>query len=205
MIINQKGISMILTKNEKHVLRFLATSLGKDYSINEVARICGISPNGAHKLLTKLEMEGMLKLKPIANIKAYRPDFENEKTTRLIELAFIHDILQGRIQARARDLAPLKTTTKACILFGSYMTAKEKPGDLDILVILDRKDFAAYKRTLANLQEIVPIKIQDIIQTIDDLQQNLKKNDPIITEALRNGIILWGFDILTQVIKRASR
>jgi len=192
---------MILTVNEKHVLRFLATSIGKDYSINEIARICQLTPNGAYKLLAKLEKEGVLKAKPIANLKAYHPDFENEKTARVLELAFMPDALDGRVKSRADDLKPLKAITQACIIFGSYITTKKEPGDLDILFILKRTNFEAYKTTLSRAQDITPIKIQDVVQTIDDARQNLKKGDPVVAGALRKGIVLWGQDIIIQVIK----
>lgn len=192
---------MILTVNEKHVLRFLATSIGKDYSINEIARICQLTPNGAYKLLAKLEKEGVLKAKPIANLKAYHPDFENEKTARVLELAFMPDALDGRVKSRADDLKPLKAITQACIIFGSYITTKKEPGDLDILFILKRTNFEAYKTTLSRAQDITPIKIQDVVQTIDDARQNLKKGDPVVAGALCKGIVLWGQDIIIQVIK----
>jgi len=192
---------MILTVNEKHVLRFLATSIGKDYSINEIARICQLTPNGAYKLLAKLEKEGVLKAKPIANLKAYHPDFENEKTARVLELAFMPDALDGRVKSRADDLKPLKAITQACIIFGSYITTKKEPGDLDILFILKRANFEAYKTTLSRAQDITPIKIQDVVQTIDDARQNLKKGDPVVAGALCKGIVLWGQDIIIQVIK----
>jgi len=52
---------------------------------------------------------------------------------------------------------------------------------------------------------MIPVKIQDVVKTTDDLQQNLNRNDTIITAALREGIVLWGFDVLVQVIKNASK
>ncbi len=195
---------MILTMNERHVLRFLAASTGKDYSMNEIAKLCKLTPNGAHKLLTKLEKEGVLKAKPIANLKAYKLDFESEKTARVLELAFMPDSLEGRVKLRADDLKQLKVVTKSCVLFGSYITTKKEPGDLDVLFVLERKNFEAYKQALSKVQDITPIKIQDVVQTTDDLQQNLKKGDPIVVEALRNGIVLWGFDVLVQVVKNAG-
>lgn len=195
---------MILTVNEKYVLRFLAASTGKNYSINGVARMCKLTPNGAHKILAKLEKEGVLKAKSIANLKAYNLDFKSEKIASLLKLAFMPDSLEGRVKLRAEDLKPLKAVTKACILFGSYITMKKEPGDLDILFVLERKNFEAYKQALSKVQDIIPVKIQDVIQTTDDVEQNLKKSDPIVTEALRNGIVLWGFDVLVQVIKNVS-
>jgi hypothetical protein len=186
------------------MLRLLATTIGKNMSMNDIGKACSVTSGGAYKILTKLEKEGVLRATPIANIKAYKLDFENEKTSRVLELSLMPDALEGRIKLRADDLKKLRTVTKACVLFGSYITTKKEPGDLDVLFVLERANFESYKQALAKAQDVIPVKIQDVVQTADDLQQNLKKNDPIVTEAMRNGIVLWGFDVLVQVIKNAS-
>ncbi len=196
---------MILTKNEKRVLRFLGAKPEMDYSINDVAKACGITPNGAYKILRKLEKEGVLLAKQIANIKAYKPDFKNEKTARVYELAFMPDTLEGRVKLRLEDLKQLKAVTKACVIFGSYITKKQKPEDLDALFVVEKDDFKNYKKALAKVQDIAPVKIHDVVQTTEDMLQNLKKNDHIITEALQKGVALWGFDTLVQVIKNATQ
>ncbi len=196
---------MVFTKNEKQVLRLLATSIGRDYSINDIAKACGITPNGTYKILKKLEMEGILKARHIANIKAYKLDFNCEKTERVLELALMPDALDGRVNLRAADLKPLRGVAQACVLFGSYITTKKAPGDLDVLFVLERADFEAYKRALSKIQDIAPVKIQDIVQTADDALQNLGKGDPVIVAALRKGIVLWGFGVLVQVMKNAGK
>src|SRR3972149_4300712 len=108
---------MTVTTNQRTVIRFLATGIGKDRSMNDVARECKLAP----------------------------------------------DALEGRVKLRAEDLQRLKSTTKVCILFGSYITAKEKPGDLDVLFILEKTNFEAYKQSLAKAKDLIPIKIQDVI------------------------------------------
>ena len=152
---------MILTVNEKHVLLFLAVSTRKNYSINEIAKACKLTPNGVHKLLAKLEKEDILKASKIANIKAYKLNFESEKTVRVLELALMSDAIEGRVKLRKEDLKPLKAVTKACVLFGSYITTKKEPRDLDILFVLEKRNFEAYKRVLSKVQDITPVKIQD--------------------------------------------
>lgn len=192
---------MVLTVKEKRVLRWLAASGGKEYSINEIARACRMTPNGTYKILKKFEKEGILKVQPIANIRAYRLDFGSEKTTRVLELALMPDALTGRLKMRENDLRAMKAVTQAGVLFGSYITTKRAPGDLDILFVVERTNFEAYKRTLGKVQDITPVNIHDVVQTAVDLQQNLKKGDPIVIEALRNGIVLWGFATLVEAIK----
>ncbi|MBI2144239.1 hypothetical protein HYU17_03765 [Candidatus Woesearchaeota archaeon] len=184
----------------------MAAKPGAEYSINDVAKACSITPNGAYKILRKLEKEGVLKAKHVANIKAYKPDFDNEKTMRVYELAFMPDeLIPSRIKLRADDFKQLKAVTKACILFGSYITTKQKPDDIDALFVVGKNSFEGYKKTLAKVQDITPVKIHDIVQTTEDLRQNLKKNDQIVTEALHRGIALWGFGTIIQVIKNATQ
>ncbi len=196
---------MILTLNERKVLRLLATTIGKSASMNDIGKQCGITSGGAHKILTKLDREGVIKATFIGNLKVYKLDFEHEKTASVLELAFIQDSFEGRVKMRVNDLQNMKQVTKAGVLFGSYITTKKEPSDLDVLFVLERKNFEEYKKILNRIQDIVPIKIQDVVQTEEDLRQNLKKNDAIITAALRDGIVLWGFDMLVQVIKNASK
>lgn len=196
---------VILTVNEKCVLRLLATSVGKDMSMNDIGKACSVTSGGAYKILTKLEKEGVLKATRIANIKAYKLDFSNAKTVRVVELALMSDYFEGRVKLRAEDLKSLKGVTTACIFFGSYITMKKEPGDLDVLFVLERTNFEAYKHALMKVQDITPIKIQDVVQTDSDLEQNLKKGDPIVIAALRNGVVLWGFDVLVRGIQRANQ
>lgn len=195
---------MILTAKERRVLRFLATTM-QDFSINDLARACKLAPSGAHKVLKKLEKEGVVKAKSIANIVSYKLDFQGDSTESVLHMAFVPGELEGRVKLRAQDLRPLKESTQVCIIFGSYITAKRNPSDLDLLLVLEKTNFEAYKQALAKVKDVTPIKIQDVMQITEDLVQNLKKGDPVITGALRTGVVLWGFDVLVQVIKNVSQ
>ncbi len=190
----------MLTDNEKKVLRLLAIAFDKDYSINNIAKECGLSPNGALKILKKFKEEGILKAKKIANIISYRLDFENEKTDNILELALTSK-LEGRIKYRSEDLKELKDIIKSCILFGSYISLKKEPKDLDVLFILDKANFKEYKKRLADIKDIMPIKIQDILQTEEDLKKNILRKDKVVLDILRKGIVLWGQKTAIKVIK----
>ncbi len=188
----------MLTENEKKLIRLLMISSEIDYSINEIARECKLSPNGAYKMLRKFEKEGILKSKAIANIKSYRIDFDNEKTTAVLELALMQE-LKGRIKYRMEDFKNMKQAAKACVLFGSYSDLKKEPNDIDVLFIID--DYKKYKKTLEGIKDIVPAKIHDVVQTEEDLKKNIIKKDKIIIEILKKGAVLWGHEIIVQAIK----
>ncbi len=196
---------MILTINEKKVLRLLAANQEQKYSINQIAKYCSLSPNGSYKILKKLSKERILKCTAIANIKAYSLDFGSEKTLRILELSLMPEELEGKIKLRADDLLPLKEFTQCCILFGSYITSKKKPNDLDVLFIVEKENYLKFKQLLEKIKDIIPIKVHEVVQTRDDFIQNLQKNDPIITASLQKGIILWGYETIAGVIKNAAR
>ena len=190
----------MLTKNEKKVLRLLLTAFNRERSINNIAKECSLAPNGAYKILKKFEEEGILKAKHIANIKSYSINFDDEKTDNILELALMPK-LEGRIKYRLEDLKGLKEITKACILFGSYIDLKKEPHDIDILFVIDRNNFKQYKKRLADIEDIVPAKIHDVLQTEEDLKNNIANKDKVILQILRAGIIFWGIKTIIKVIK----
>jgi len=193
----------MLTVNESKVLRLLFAAIDEDYSINGIARICNLTPNGAAKILKKLEKEGVLRVKSIANIKSYRIDFENQKTPAVLELSMIAEV-KGRLKNRLEDLEELRGLTKACIAFGSYINPDKEPKDLDLLFILDKEVYKQYKKKTDSLRQILPVKLHDVTQTEEDMESNIRKKDKIIIEALRTGTILWGQKIIIELMQKCQ-
>ncbi len=189
----------MLTNNEKKILKFILLSFDKDYSINEISKKCKLTPNGTYKILKKFEKENILTHKKIANIKSYKLNFNN-KTIKLLELILIPEIKQNKIKHRIEDIKQFKNIISACIFFGSYIK-KEKANDIDILFILEKNNFKKYKKILNEIKYIIPVKIHDVIQTKEDLFNNIIKKDNVILDILEKGIIIWGQDTIVEVIK----
>ncbi len=192
----------MLTINEKKVLKILTFSFGEDYSINEISRKCNIAPNGAFKILKKFEREGILIVKKISNIKAYKIDLENNKAKNVIELTLIEEF-KGKIKSRYLDLLSLKEIVECCILFGSYIN-KENPNDLDMIFVVRKDNYKRYKELSNKIFPPMPIKVHDVVQTNEDFISNIKRKDPVIIESLRKGIILWGHKIIIEAIENAN-
>ena len=117
----------MITNNEKKILKFLLINFNSDYSINEIARKCGLAPNGAYEILKKFEQKEVLSSKKIANSKSYKINFNSIEANKLLELVLIPDYKELKIKYRYNDLKPLENMTNLCILFGSYLTKKERP------------------------------------------------------------------------------
>ncbi|MBI5002067.1 nucleotidyltransferase domain-containing protein [Candidatus Woesearchaeota archaeon] len=195
---------MLFTENERKVLKIIGTS-GGNLSINGLSNEVNISAGSAYKVLTKFEKEEIITPHPFSNIVTYQFNFENEKTKPLLQLVYTPDKLEGKIKRRAEEFLALKKLTSLCIFFGSYITSKAKPSDLDVLFVIEKENYNTFKQALAKAQDITPVKIHDIVQTQSDLIQNLKKHDPIVVSAIQTGIVLWGYETLVQVIKDANQ
>ena len=194
----------MITNNEKKILKFLLINFNSDYSINEIARKCGLAPNGAYEILKKFEQKEVLSSKKIANSKSYKINFNSIEANKLLELVLIPDYKELKIKYRYNDLKPLENITNLCILFGSYITKKEKPNDIDILFVIKKGDYKKYSEVLEKVKRILPLKLHDVIQTKEDLTKNIKKGEKLIIQALSEGAILWGHEFLIEVIKNAK-
>jgi len=190
----------MITENEKNVLKMLLYAFGESYSINRIAKECDLAPNGALKILRKFEKESILKFRNIGNMKSYSLNFEDEKTKNILKLALIPE-LEGRLKYRAGDLKHLKELTDACIIFGSYADLKKEPNDIDLFFIIKDRKFNDYKKESVLVYKTMPIKAHDVLQTDKDVAKNLKKKDKVIIEILKTGIILWGYDMIINIIE----
>lgn len=190
----------MLTENGKKILKLLLMKFDEEYSVNEIARIFNLSPNGALKILKKFEIEGILIPKKIANIKAHSLNFNNEKTKNILELSLISE-LKGRLKFRREDLEPIKKITTACIVFGSYADMKKEPNDIDVLFIIDKTKFKEYRKKASEIFKTIPIKVHDIIQTKKDFKENIHKKNKVVINALKYGIIFWGHKEIIKLIE----
>ena len=194
----------MITTNEKKILRFLLTNFDKDHSINEIAKKSGLAPNGAYEMLKKFEEKGVLLSKKIANLKSYKINFDSIEANKLMELVLIPNYNESKIIYRYNDLKPLKNITKLCIIFGSYITKKEKPNDIDAIFVIRKADYKKYTQSLEKVKMVVPFKLHDVIQTKNDLTKNIKKRDKILIKAISEGVVLWGHEFLIGVIKHVA-
>ncbi len=194
----------MLTENEKKIIKELLFSFGEDYSINEVSRKCGLTPTGALKILKKFAKEGIVVFKKIGNMNSYSINFLNPKTKSTLELSLIEEG-NDRVKNRFEDLKELQKFTDASIIFGSYISKKETPQDIDILFVLDKNNFRKYKQETEKIYPAMPLKAHDVLQTMEDLEDNIRKKDKALIGILKTGIILWGQDKIIEAIKNGCR
>jgi len=87
------------------------------------------------------------------------------------------------------------------MLFGSAIKDYAHAKDIDIMIVLDKKDVKEVENILIKKGEILPKKLHSIKLTREDLLDNLKKKQEAMIDIVKNAVILYGQDKYTEVIK----
>lgn len=192
----------LFTDNEAKLLTYLFRHYHEKLSINELAKNVGITPKGAYKILKKFEADSLVVKEKIANAQIYALHFANEKTEYLLKYVLKSaKAPNSYVKVLEQDLESLKEVVKGAIVFGSVLEKGLKAHDIDLLVVIDKQKLSALKAKIKEFETTSPKKTHLVIQTADDLQRNLQKQDPVIAEILQKGYIIYGHSLFYDVIK----
>ncbi len=193
-----------LTANEAKVMDFLVRNFHEKNSINEIARRLNLSPMGSYKILKKFEKIDAVKVDKIGQALYYKANLDSEIGIKLAELVLVQNELNSYAKVQAEDFEVLKEITLSCILFGSVITKGKEANDIDVFLVLDRKNYKEVSKRLREIKERKPKKIQDVMATKEDLIKNIKQKDEVILDILKTGKVLWGSEIIVEAIKHGS-
>ncbi len=196
---------MAKINNEQRVLSFLVRHFKENYSINQLAKLLGLTPKGMHKLLRRLEQQDIVRPKKMANAIFYQINFESDLACKTAELALFEEIKMPYARAQTKDMERLRPVADAAVLFGSILEKGEKAKDIDLLVVFEKNRYNYFQKELNKLQAIKTKKIHLVMQTPEDLVKNLQKPDEVILEIIKKGKILWGHQIIVNVVKEAVK
>lgn len=194
-----------LTKNEVRAVGFLLRNFSERYSINALARELKLSPRGAYKIVKKLEKAGVLKPEAIGNAIYYHPNLDSEFGRKVAELVISYVELNPYARVQAKALEKLKPYILSAVLFGSVLTKAENAGDIDVLLVLEEKQFGNAHKVLLEIQSMKPKKISEMLQSKEDTVKNIRKRDAPLLSAIRTGQVLWGSEIIVEAIKNGTR
>lgn len=190
-----------ISENELKTLNFLIRHFTEKYSINQLAKKLGITPKGLHKLLKRLEENNIVKPEKLANAVFYKINFASDLARKSAELSLFENIKLPYARVQAKDLDSLREFVLAAVLFGSVLKKGDKAGDIDVLLVFEKKNYQKVKKEVDEIQKIKPKHIQIVMQTPKDLINNLKKPDKVLLEILRTGKVLWGCEVIVSSIK----
>ena len=69
------------------------------------------------------------------------------------------------------------------------------------MFVIDKSKFKEYKKKTSEIFKTIPIKVHDVIQTKTDFQENIHKKNKVILNALKSGVIFWGYKEIIEFIE----
>lgn len=192
-----------LTPKENEVLLTLFKDFSKNYNANSLSKQVGITPRGALKILKSLQKQNLLISKKYGKAVFYKINLDDYFAFRTIETLLIYE---------AREKAPrwlsefkeLFKEVEIVIIFGSIVREPKKANDIDLLLVFKQKKMKPVKHFISEKNKILLKPIHPVIQSLNDIKNNLKKKDPVVLNALRRGYVLHGFDKLIEVVKNVT-
>lgn len=194
----------MLSKNTLKVVGFLLKNI-QEYNINQIARNLGISVGSSYNILKALEKDKLIKPKKLGNAIYYRLNLEDDQAQKVAELVLLeakNKTLQKNPKARiyADDIKKAKAFSRAALLFGSVLEKKE-PADIDVLFIVNKRAVKEIENFCLKLSSLRPKRIIPLIMTAKDLKNNLKKQDSVIMDILKKGVVLYGEDKIIDILR----
>lgn len=190
------------TKVEKDVIIKLVKDFTTEYNPSNIAKELGVTRVGTFKALKELEKKGLVKGRNLGKARFYTVDLKDEYTRKNVEILLME---QARAYQRWVDeFKELFDYVKIAVLFGSIIKNKDKANDIDLLLVFDVKNNNKINSIIKEKNEILIKRIHPIKQTVEDLKNNIRIKDKVILNALKEGIILHGFEELLEVIKNVT-
>lgn len=190
-----------ITEKEKEIVRTLAKDFTTFYNARSLSKHVGMSHRGALKGLKNLEKIGILKSRTIGKAIIYKIVY-NEYTKKLLPL-FLFEEAQNRALRWMQEFKDFKEAD-SLILFGSVLRSKDY-NDIDMMLLIKAKNLKILRGKIEAKNKILLKPIHSIWQTINDLKKNIQKNDKVVLEIIKTGIVLNGQELITEVLARVTR
>jgi len=190
------------SKTSEKTLKILVKEPFFEHTATSLSLSLGITRQGLWKILNNLSKDKLISLKSIANTKRsvvkIELEFKNLLTLKTLSLILTKEALNNE---RWRfELAELEKYSYFIILFGSILTSPKEAKDIDILAVLDKKNFKAIDEIKNKIQKTQAKEIHLIDLTKEEFKDELKKQNKAYIDALKKGIILFGQDNFIKFI-----
>ena len=191
--------------NLTKIVEFLFRNIPNRFNVNQISRELKISVGSAYKILKSLEKKSVLVSLKIGNGIYYALNLDNKEAENITELVLIESrnkslSKNSHASIYAKDFKDGEKLSKAIILFGSILERKDTK-DVDILFIIDKGKSKAVEDFCMKLSNLRPKRTNPLLMTMADFKENIKKQDKVIADILKKGIILFGEDAVIDILR----
>ncbi len=169
-----------LSKNEFNVIGFLIRNFSKRFTIRNIASILGVSAAGVHAVLKKLENNGIVKGEKLGTGLFYEVNLGNSIAMHLAAVSLL-----SHLELKEIDSSEIEKESRAAVFDGK-----------NLLVITSNPD---------RVNDICYRDLKDIkVNCFDEgkFEDGLAGKERGILDILENGNVLFGEDLILDIIKR---
>jgi len=195
----------MLPVNLTKIVEYLIRNIPNRFNVNQIARGLKISIGSAYQIVKSLEKKDILVSQKIGNGIYYAMNLKNKEAENLAELVLIESRnntigKNPHASIYARDLEEANKFSRAVILFGSILVKKDAH-DVDVLFIIDKGKAKKAEDFCLKLSNLRPKNINPLLMTALDFKKNIKKQDKVVTEVFKKGVILFGEDEIIKTLR----
>lgn len=192
-----------MTPLEKEIVLRIFKDFSLDYNPSSIAKVLNKTRVGTFKALHSLEKDGIVKGKNMGKARFYKINLEDEYARKNVETLLLEEAKNFiRWKAEFRQLVPI---TEIIILFGSIIKNEEKANDIDILLVLDKKNNTKINQVIKEKDQLFIKKLHPLKQTSSDLKKNIINRDKVIINAIKEGIVLYGYENIVGIMQNVIK
>ena len=187
------------TAVEKDTVLKLFKDFTVEYNPSSIAKELKRTRAGTFKALNFLEKDVIVEGKNFGKARFYWINLEDEYARKNVEILLMEEAKE--YQRWKDEFKELFNYVDIVILFGSIIKNENKAKDIDLLLIFNEKNNSQVNRIIKSKNEVLLKKIHPMKQTREDLKENIKKRDRILINAIKEGIVLHGYEEFVELIK----
>ncbi len=191
-----------ITDNEMKFILTIFKNPKMKYNSSNLSKVLEISRMGCLKISKKLEKEDIIILKELGKAKFFSLNLSKEYVQNYISFLLKREAEQSTAYVKVwiNELRNKITKASIIILFGSVLTKGREAKDIDVMFVTTQKNFEKLKEEIEEIKLISNKEIHPVYQLVDDLKNNLNKNDSVIINIIK-GIVITGTEEFVELIK----
>ena len=192
---------MDITNNEMNFVLTLFKNPKVQYNANSIAKALEISRMGALKIARRLEKEEVITSKELGKAFFYHLNLENDYAKQYLKFLLKREAKHASsyVKVWLDEIKKIKSAN-AAILFGSILKKQKEAKDVDVLLVIDSKNYKKVKEEIEEVNSVNNKKIHPMFQTKEDFKRNISKEDKPLLNAV-NGMYVFGEDSLMELLK----
>jgi len=189
-----------ITTKEMELALAIFKSPEQEQNASSISKTLGMSRMGAMKIMKKLEKQEILESRQMGKAAFYK----------ISKSDYAIDYLTFMLKREAEQSSPylkrwiseIKKIKNAdiAILFGSVLVKESKANDIDVLFVTEQRKFTNLIKEIEEIDRLNEKKLHPIYQTEGDLEDNLKKKDKVLLNAIK-GIVIIGQKELVEALR----